>query len=223
MIFTSENVRYMSLNKHIKNHIVWSKDDNISEIFERIFEKNLWQSNESVSGKGSEILATKNILEQLPDLLNKYQIKTVTDAPCGDFNWMKHLDYRFEKYTGIDIVKKIIESNKIFETNSIKFYAANIIDCSLEKTDLILCRDCFIHLTYYQISKAMQNFKNSHSKYLLTNTYETDKNTDVLTGQYRKINLFLPPFNFPKPLDIIEEDPQDKKYIALWRQEDLCL
>lgn len=213
----------MKLNEHITNHIVWSHSDNVSEIFERIFDKNLWQSTESVSGKGSEIAAAKNLLRQLPVLLKKYDIKTITDAPCGDYNWTQHLDYKFEQYTGIDIVEKLIETNKKYETDCIKFVTEDIINCKLPQSDLILCRDCFIHLTFEQINEALKNFKNSKSKYILTNTYDINSNTDVLTGQFRKINLLIPPFNFPKPLEIIVEDNQDKKLIALWKLEDLCL
>lgn len=212
----------MKLNEHITNHIVWSHNDNISEIFERIFDKNLWQSTESVSGKGSELSSTKNLLQNLPALLKKYNIKTVTDSPCGDYNWIKHLDYKFEQYIGIDIVEQLIEADKIYETECIKFYTGNIINCKLPQTDLILCRDCFIHLTFEQIKKTLKNFKDSKSKYILTNTYNINSNKDVITGQFRKINLLIPPFNFPEPLEIITEDKNDQKYIALWNLEDLC-
>lgn len=213
----------MKLNEHITNHIVWSHSDNVSEIFERIFDQNLWQSTESVSGKGSEISAAQNLLDKLPVLLKKYNINTVTDAPCGDYHWAKHLDYKFEQYTGIDIVEKLIENNKKYETDCIKFLTGDIINCKLPQADLILCRDCFIHLTFEQIKETLKNFKASKSKYILTNTYDINSNTDVLTGQFRKINLLIPPFNFPEPLEIIEENHQDKKLIALWKQEDICL
>ena len=52
----------MSLNEHITKHIVWSKDDDMEEIFEKIYKRNLWQSSESASGKGSEIEAAQNLL-----------------------------------------------------------------------------------------------------------------------------------------------------------------
>ena len=211
----------MSLNEHITKHIVWSKDDDMEEIFEKIYKRNLWQSSESVSGKGSEIEAAQNLLEKLPLLLEKYNIRSITDAPCGDYNWMKKLNYKFEIYQGIDIVKEIIQNNKIYENTNIRFDCANILDCKLKKTDLILCRDCFIHFDFSEIFHCINNFKQSEIEYLLLTNYDISQNGDVLTGQFRKINLQMPPFNFPVPLEKLEDDIADGKYLCLWRLSEL--
>lgn len=210
------------MNKHITQNIIWSHNESEEEIFERIFRKNLWQSLESVSGKGSEIIATQDILSNLPILLQKYNIKTILDAPCGDFNWIKHLAYKFDKYIGIDIVEEIIANNKQYENNNTIFNVGNILNCYIPNVDLILCRDCFIHFTYKQIYASIKNFKKSQAKFILLTTYDIDTNHDIPTGQYRKINLLIPPLNFPKPLEVIREYPSnDNKYLALWKLEDL--
>jgi len=51
-----------------------------------------------VSGNGSELDAVENLIKELPLLLKKYNIKIIIDAPCGDYNWMKNLNYEFESY-----------------------------------------------------------------------------------------------------------------------------
>ena len=210
------------MNTHILDSIIWAHSEPPKKIFDRIYDKNLWQSDESVSGKGSELSCARNILERLPFLLKKYGIKTIMDAPCGDYNWIKHLDYTFDKYTGIDIVESLINKNKKYENEKIKFFQGDILSSNFPPADLILCRDCFIHLTFEQIFKALENFKKSKSKMVMLTTYNIGQNRDVLTGQYRKINLLLPPFNFPEPLDCIRELPlEDGKYICLWKLEDL--
>ncbi len=210
------------MNRHITDNIIWAQDESLKEIFDRIYEKNLWQSSETVSGKGSELVYVQNLLQQLPVLLKKYNVKTVVDAPCGDYNWILHLDYRFEKYTGIDIVQKLIEKNKKYENERIKFFAGDILTYNIPSSDLIFCRDCFIHLTFKQIFKALENFKKSGSEFIMLTSYDNCRNEDVLAGQFRKINLLLPPFNFPAPKDIIQELPSEEgKYFCLWKLEDL--
>ena len=210
------------MNRHITDNIIWAEDESLKEIFDRIYEKNLWQSSETVSGKGSELILAQNLLLYLPVLLKKYNVKTVVDAPCGDYNWILHLDYRFEKYTGIDIVQKLIEKNKKYENERVKFFAGDILTYNIPSSDLIFCRDCFIHLTFKQIFKALENFKKSGAGFIMLTSYDNCRNEDVLAGQFRKINLLLPPFNFPAPKDIIQELPSEEgKYFCLWKLEDL--
>ncbi len=210
------------MNRHITDNIIWAEDESLKEIFDRIYEKNLWQSSETVSGKGSELIFAQNLLLHLPVVLKKYNVKTVVDAPCGDYNWILHLDYRFEKYTGIDIVQKLIEKNKKYENERVKFFAGDILAYNIPSSDLIFCRDCFIHLTFKQIFKALENFKKSGAGFIMLTSYDNCRNEDVLAGQFRKINLLLPPFNFPAPKDIIQELPSEEgKYFCLWKLEDL--
>lgn len=210
------------MNRHITDNIIWAEDESLKEIFDRIYEKNLWQSSETVSGKGSELIFAQNLLLYLPVVLKKYNVKTVVDAPCGDYNWILHLDYRFEKYTGIDIVQKLIEKNKKYENERVKFFAGDILTYNIPSSDLIFCRDCFIHLTFKQIFKALENFKKSGAGFIMLTSYDNCRNEDVLAGQFRKINLLLPPFNFPAPKDIIQELPSEEgKYFCLWKLEDL--
>ena len=210
------------MNRHITDNIIWAEDESLKEIFDRIYEKNLWQSSETVSGKGSELIFAQNLLLYLPVLLKKYNVKTVVDAPCGDYNWILHLDYRFEKYTGIDIVQKLIEKNKKYENERVKFFAGDILTYNIPSSDLIFCWDCFIHLTFKQIFKSLVIFKKSGAGFIMLTSYDNCRNEDVLAGQFRKINLLLPPFNFPAPKDIIQELPSEEgKYFCLWKLEDL--
>jgi hypothetical protein len=71
--------------------------------FTDIYHKNIWENEESVSGPGSTLEYT--VRDALPTVLDTYSIKTIFDAPCGDFNWMKYVVKGTNiKYTGGDIV-----------------------------------------------------------------------------------------------------------------------
>ena len=47
------------------------------------------------------------------------------------------------------------------------------------------------------------------------------ENRDIVTGQWRFIDLMKPPYSFPEPKLEIEENPREGKMIALWRIADL--
>jgi hypothetical protein len=41
-------------------------------------------------------------------LLRQFEIHSLLDLPCGDFNWMQHVDLQGIKYTGGDIVEALV-------------------------------------------------------------------------------------------------------------------
>ncbi|WP_178371548.1 class I SAM-dependent methyltransferase [Cyclobacterium lianum] len=157
-------------------------------------------------------------------------LKSILDAPCGDFNWMKHLDRTGISYIGVDIVNDLIDSlnAKYAHDSKLTFQIGDIIAGGLPEVDLIFCRDCLVHFSFENIQQALSNFKKSRSKYLLTTTY-TDRlvNRDIQTGGWRPINLEMAPFNFPKPVKIVHENNLDDqgmyfdKCMALWKLSDI--
>ena len=92
----------------------------------------------------------------------------------------------------------------------------------------MLCRDGLVHLGYPQIFRAFANLRRSGSTYLLATTFlELDANAEIDTGDWRPLNLCLPPFTLPEPLDVIVEGCTDAggayedKALGLWRIADL--
>lgn len=162
-------------------------------------------------------------MSQLPSLLQALNSNTLLDAACGDFNWMRRVDLGAVKYIGIDVVPDLISRNqKLFEGERRTFALRDISKDRLPHADAILCRDCFIHLSFARIRAATANFKKTGAKYLLCTTHTTViENTDCADGSWRSLNLQLPPFNFPEPLKLIVEDEGLGKCLGVWRLEDL--
>ena len=196
----------MSLKK--KRYLL--KIDKTSETnFDLIYENNFWTSKESGSGLGSVEETTQKIREALPVLFKKYNIKSVLDAPCGDYNWMKLVDKQGIDYIGCDIVKSVIEANSSkYSDQNVKFLNLNLTKDDLPCVDLILCRDCFQHIVYDDILKIINNFKRSKSKYLLTTSYPlTYKNWDIkINGDYRPLNISKSPINLKNHIEKIKEN-----------------
>ncbi len=184
---------------------------------------------ESISGTGSYLENTEGVREAMPGLLRELKIATMLDAPCGDFNWMKEVDLGEIRYTGGDIVRNVVEYNrKEYGCDRRRFIHLDITQGPIPKTDLILCRDCLVHLSSEHIFAALRNFQQSGSEYLLTTHFtELVENKDIITIQWRPLNFCLSPFNFPPPVRLIDEKYQHPrglhrdKHLALWRLADL--
>ncbi|MBN2487003.1 MAG: hypothetical protein JXB34_13590 [Bacteroidales bacterium] len=196
--------------------------------FTDIYLKDKWHSNESKSGKGSEIANTENVRAFLPEIVKTYSLKSLLDIPCGDFNWMKEVVSNFQTYTGGDIVDELIlKNNDKYSNERIKFNKIDIVNDPIPPADLLLCRDLFIHLSFKDIRKVIDKVKKSNVKYLLASTYKIMSNKDIKTGLFRPVNLCLDPINLPEPLRIIfdgygkPESPSGLKYLALWNIENL--
>ena len=203
---------------------------NIEQRFTAIHKSNLWGSNETVSGPGSTLAQTRNLREKIPKLIQSYKIKSVFDAPCGDLNWMKYLfpKLRNVKYIGADIVKDLIEEHKKhFENKSTKFVHMNLIEEAFPKVDLMICRDCLFHLSYDDIKSVLENFIDAEIKYLLTTTFTLNRlNRNIVTGDFRRINLFKEPFYFDKKTLYRINDfvyPQPKRQICLWNRSQVIV
>lgn len=202
------------------------------EIFTEFFEANKWRGNESRSGRGSDDDQTALIIKSLPSLFKELGVKTILDIPCGDFHWMKNVDLSDLNYIGADIVADLIAANASFASSSVRFMHLDLIEDKLPQADLIFCRDCLVHLCFADALKALRNACDSEAEFLLTTTFPgRTTNTDILTGEWRAINLQQAPFNFPPPLKLIDEGCTEAegdfgdKSLGLWKLADIktCL
>lgn len=192
-------------------------------VFDDIYKTNLWHTEESVSGGGSTMEATKTVRKEIPEILKKYNIKSMLDIPCGDYNWMKEVPKGECIYIGGDIVQDIVENdNKLYKNDKVSFEVINMTVDKLPKVDLIFCKDCLQHLSYENVARALNNFKNSGAKYLLVSSFpRTWRNHDIYDGDYRPLNICIKPFNYPKPVYkfrelSIAEGVEPDKYMYLY-------
>ncbi len=200
--------------------------------FSEIYRQNVFGGVESRSGGGSSMAQTETIRRVLPSLLRELGVKTMIDAPCGDFFWMQHADLGIERYIGIDIVEELIaRDQQQFGSESRQFLCLDIIENVPPAADLILCRDCLVHLDFRQASRVLQNFRRSGARYLLTTTFTgRSRNVDLVGKEiWRTLNLERPPFNLPRPLRLINERCTEgdggyaDKSLGLWALQDLQL
>ncbi|WOH61667.1 class I SAM-dependent methyltransferase [Bradyrhizobium sp. BWC-3-1] len=198
--------------------------------FERIERTNLWGAASSVSGLGSEDPATVAVREMLPALLQRLGARSLLDAPCGDAGWIGRLKLHLD-YTGIDIVPSLIAANRKRVAGgelSGRFLVADITRDALPRADVVLCRDCLVHLSFDNIVRAVANFRASGARFLLVTTFpEWDDNRDCEDGDWRALNMEKAPFDWPAPRELINERCEEgdggwrDKSLGLWRLDEL--
>jgi SAM-dependent methyltransferase len=189
--------------------------------FTHTYRRGGWKSDESVSGPGSTLAQTESIRSALPEVFAKHGVRSLLDAPCGDFHWMNELLKQLPRdfiYHGADIVAPLIESVRSkYATANVDFTVADLIRDPLPKADAILCRDCWIHFSERDIRRAVENLKRSGARLLLTTSFtEIAEYTDIQTGRCRLMNLERAPFNFPEPLVRIREEGPSGRFLGVW-------
>jgi autotransporter strand-loop-strand O-heptosyltransferase len=84
-----------------------------------------WWGAESKSGEGSEGMFAEYKRGLIETIISKYDIKSIIDFGCGDFNWMSRVN-KLPDYLGIDIVRSLVDShNKAYGSTDKKFVYGN--------------------------------------------------------------------------------------------------
>lgn len=194
------------------------------EVFSEIHRRNIWGYQETVSGSGSTLQYTEGLRQSLPGLIGELGVRTLLDLPCGDLHWMSRIELPIEHYIGCDIVPELVElARSKYSRPDREFRTVDLCNDPLPDADLLLCRDCLIHLSEEMNLRALANIVRSNIKYVLITTYPDGKNRSIRNGDWFTINLCAPPYNLPPPLRAIDDwvPPYTRRQIGLWEVETL--
>jgi len=194
--------------------------------FARIYEAGVWlndRSSGSLSGLGSDPANTVQMREGLPKILEELGVKRLLDIGCGDWSWMRHVELRCG-YIGADIVPSVIESNRsAYAAPGRSFVVLDAVTDPIPDCDAVLCREVLFHLSLADARALIANVSRSSARFLLATTdIATSFNSDIITGDFRILNLRKRPFHFPEPMgEIPDDDLLAGRRIAIWRLSDL--
>lgn len=183
---------------------------------------------ETSSGYGSTLNLTKTVRSFLTNTILKYNIKSILDLGCGDFNWMSKIDLSNINYTGYDCHEQLIKENTIkYGKDNIKFECKDILNCNYPEVDLILCRDVMFHLNQSLAEKLLSKIKQSNSIFLLATTFPNNiKNfsqikisSGIKEWYFHMINLDIEPFNMIdyKLSSMNENIPGYNRHVVLYK------
>ncbi len=151
--------------------------------FSNIYAKNIWGG----SGSGSKLSHDNiNYLNKITDIIEKYEIGSILDVGCGDWEIMKELELNKIHYVGIDIVKSVIENNINKYGQSFRHY--NVADGINENYDLIIIKDVLQHLEDDVITKIMNNLLEKGKYVFCINGYKFGRSPEKNDWTTRDIN-----------------------------------
>ena len=184
---------------------------------------------ESASGPGSTRAETVELRERLPLLLQHLGVRSLLDAPCGDFNWMRHVALGVTSYVGVDVgARTIAELQRTHGSPARRFLACDLTRDPVPRADAIFCRDLLTHLSFSDIALVLANFRRSGATWLLTTTFTGLRpNVDTSDCNWRTLNFTLAPFGFAPPVVLLDERCSEgggayrDKSIAAWCLQDL--
>lgn len=196
--------------------------------FREILRTNHW-AGASVSGEGSSDDQTRALRAALPPLLASLGVRTLLDVPCGDGDWIATMPLPGADYIGGDLLPELVERNKArHAAPGRRYLTIDLLTTPLPSADLLLCRDCLVHLSFADAALALGNIRRSPVTWLLTTTFPDEReNRDITTGDWRPLNLERPPFGFPPPAGLLVEECTEgnglfrDKSLGLWRVRDL--
>ena len=190
------------------------------ERFSAIYHERIWQNPESASGFGSTLAATADLRAGLARFIAAERVKSILDAPCGDYNWQGELAFEGD-YLGLDIVPDLIARNtREHGSPHTSFAVADIVEDAIPASELVLCRECLNHLPLADAAKALANLERAAQRFVLVTHYPacTLNVEQPASFRYRPLNLTLPPFSLRQPDEIIDEGAFEAgKQVAIWR------
>lgn len=176
--------------------------------FRLIWALDLWGGGPWRSGQGATLEATERLRAALPSTLAALGVRTLVDVPCGDFNWLCEVELGQVRYVGVDIVPEIVASNRkrFGESDRRRFVVADAARDPLPRGDAILCRHLLPHLSFDDALRVLEQCRRSGARWLLTTTFAwVQANYDVVTGDFRALNLERPPFDLPPPMRVLDD------------------
>ena len=120
-------------------------------------------------------------------------------------------------YHGIDIVPGLIaDLQQRADAGELPgtYKLADLTCDDLPGCDVILCRDCLVHLSFANVERAVANMARSGATWLITTTFtDWDGNADCEDGDWRALNMESAPFSWPQPEVLINEDCRAVRFI----------
>ena len=155
-------------------------NDSTEEIFNTIYERNLWGKSEDstikfYSGDGShDPTIVSPYVNVVSTFLLFYRLisnkpANVVDLGCGDFAVGSKIRHLCDRYVACDIVAPLIEHNKVkFQSLNVEFKTLDLATYDLPNGDIVFVRQVFQHLTNDQIKNALINIQSTYKYLVLT-------------------------------------------------------
>ena len=189
-------------------------------VFEEIYADNRWGGvpGEFCSGSGSDVAFTEKYAQLVRAFVHEHAIARIVDVGCGDFRVGRQIVSPSVRYTGVDVVKPLIEYNqRTYGGPGVSFVHCNAVTDALPDGELCLIRQVLQHLSNDQVQAIVHKALKQYRYVLVTEHLPAPgpwvrPNRDKPHGPDTRIaddsGLFLdqPPFSFPVEAVLLRMD-----------------
>lgn len=169
------------------------------EVFTDIYARKVWGDG-SGGGSGEQAKPYCKFVEGY--VLMSRIIKTdgqliVLDIGCGDLAIAKGIEWGDALYIGVDSADQSWPAVDLGQRCIMRNFDA--LTKPLPEADLILCKEVLQHLSNEQVQTLLDRTAHYPRRLFTNSTFLNGKevNEDITTGDFRAVDLTLPPFNQP--------------------------
>lgn len=163
--------------------------------FEEIYFTNEWLYG---SGEGSLPANTIGYRRFLESFMKRFQVRSVIDLGCGDWQFSRLIDWSAVEYDGYEIVADLVTINNLrFGTPKTRFHVAPDDWSDLPSAQLLIVKDVLQHWSERSILEFLPHLRR-FEHCLITNCVNPrgpTSNHDIPDGGFRWLDLRLPPFS----------------------------
>lgn len=168
-----------------------------AHVFDHIYSQKMWRKG---SGDGSTPENTEAYREFLQQFIREQGIRSIVDAGCGDWQFMRLVDLRGIDYLGIDVSEVVMRTTKAHGREGVRFIEGDVRTVSLPAADLLVMKDVLQHWSADDILGFVPQLARFRFC-LFTNDLDRSRsgeiNRDISAGGYRSLDLTGRPFRLP--------------------------
>ncbi|WP_194145450.1 class I SAM-dependent methyltransferase [Helicobacter sp. MIT 05-5294] len=198
-------------------------NDKLTQVFNTIYETNTWGYG---SGSGSREHINVGYVQFLQQFFKSYQIQSVVDIGCGDWQFSKNLNLEGIDYKGYDVASFVVNRNLAkYKKQNIDFIHYDGDFSTLPSADLAICKDVLQHLPNHNIQQFIENLSKYKYALIANDIDRVGENDDILLDiyAYRSLDLRKDPFNLPLEVvfEIVREPKEPNIAVMLWQNPNL--
>jgi hypothetical protein len=171
--------------------------EEMKSIAEVQYQMNWWGEN---VGSGSNYF-NETYVEWLNKYIKYIDAKNIYEIGCGEWKFMKCVDFANRSYTGFDIVDKVIEkNNNQYGNEFIKFKCCNILENmnEIENADLVIVKDMLVNWSNHQITTLLQQLQ-QRTRRIVICSWNDQTTEDCEYGEYRGLSFTKQPLKSFNP------------------------
>jgi len=144
----------------------------MEQAFTDIYAKNKWGNG---SGSGSKMTVdNRKYIELLQGIMTTYDITSICDIGCGDWQFSRYIDWGDRDYLGLDCVESVVSDNKRDYASEKVSFDKRVVgpDYIPEGYDLVILKDVIQHWSDEDILHYLPQILERNKYVFLTNGYK---------------------------------------------------